>query len=81
MPVQYNAAVVYDSTGLYNEGAQAVEYNDPAVTYDNVGLYNQGAQTVAGGGAARPKMRYERVARRTIEDELEEITLALLLLL
>jgi len=55
-------------------------YDDPTVLYDNTGLYNEGPQ-VAGGGAARPKMRYKRVARRTIEDELEEITLALLLLL
>lgn len=34
-----------------------------------------------GGGAARPRMRYERQPLPTIEDELEEIALALLLLL
>lgn len=34
-----------------------------------------------GGGAARPRMRYERQPLPTIEDELEEIALALLMLL
>lgn len=32
------------------------------------------------GGAARPRMRYERIELPSIEDELEEIALALLLL-
>ena len=34
-----------------------------------------------GGGAARPRMRYERQPLPALEDELEEIALALLLLI
>lgn len=33
------------------------------------------------GGSSRPRMRYERQPLPTIEDELEEIALALLMLL
>lgn len=42
---------------------------------------DSGTPAPTGGGAARPRMRYERQPLPTIEDELEEIAMALLLLL
>lgn len=49
---------------------------------DSVSAFGDAGQPPqpTGGGAARPRMRYERQPLPTLDDELEEIALALLLL-